>query len=118
MAQLVANMVFHRHQLASPRCGQSQSRVRTWTGNSSTCATALESSSQSSGKKNHSVPTLMPTMRSPLRQMTLVSELAEAGTDGDNDENEKDRRLAFSPLFFCESPLSFLDAELGEEFDG
>lgn len=99
MAQLVANMVFHRQQEALRR---SPPRVRTCAGPSS--GNAMQGTS-----KTH------PTPRSPLRQVSLPSDLENV--DGDHEDEDDfsaslmelfESPLPLSPLVLTDSPLGWL----------
>jgi hypothetical protein len=97
MAQLVANMVFHRQQDALRR---SPPRARTWTGPS-------HSNTMQSTSKIH------PTPRSPLRQVSLPSDLERIDCD---HEDEDDFSASLTELFESPQPLSPLvltDSPLG-----
>jgi len=101
MAQLVANMVFHRQQEALRR---SPPRVRTWAGPSS--GNAMQGTS-----KTH------PTPRSPLRQVSLPSELESVDSDHEDEDDFSaslmelfESPLPLSPLVLTDSPLGWLSA--------
>lgn len=98
MAQLVANMVFHRQQDALRR---SPPRPRTWVGPS------YRNTMQSTSKTH-------PTPRSPLRQVSLPSDLE--CMDCDHEDNDKDYSASLTELFESPLPLSPLvltDSPLG-----
>jgi hypothetical protein len=99
MAQLVANMVFHRQQDALRR---SPPRARTWAG-------------PSYGNTMQSTSKVHPTPRSPLRQVSLPSDLERI--DGDHEDEDDfsasltelfESPLPLSPLMLADSPLGWL----------
>ncbi|KAH9483457.1 hypothetical protein JR316_0002925 [Psilocybe cubensis] len=95
MAQLVANMVFHRQQEPSSPKRSHHPAPR------SSSIVSSPQPSVAAGVKTH------PTPRSPLRQVTLPDELE----DEDEDEECLSPLSPLSPLTpfgLCESPLSFL----------
>jgi len=100
MAQLVANMVFHRQQDALRR---SPIRNRTWSPVSSTTHTTASG-------KSRSLTQASPT--SPLRQMILPEDL-DSNSDGEEDAeggtSVLDSPLQLSPLCLslCRSPENF-----------
>jgi hypothetical protein len=106
MAQLVANMVFHRQQQDALR--RSPTRSRTWSPAASITHTTA------SGKTRSWTQT-SPT--SPLRQMILPEDL-DGNSESEGDVKSKDSildsPLQLSPLCLglCESPKSFY-AQLG-----
>jgi len=95
MDQLVATMVFHRQQDALRR---SAPRARTWSGPS------YGNSMQGTSKTHH------PTPRSPLRQVSLPSDL-ESVVDDEGDFSSSPMELCESPLPL--SPLVLTDSPLG-----
>jgi hypothetical protein len=99
MAQLVANMVFHRQQDALRR---SPPRARTWAG-------------PSYGNTLQGTSKIHPTPRSPLRQVSLPSDLERV--DGDHEDEDDfsasltelfESPLPLSPLVLADSPLGWL----------
>jgi hypothetical protein len=106
MAQLVANMVFHRQQQDVLR--RSPTRSRTWSPPASITNTTASG-------KTRSWTQISPT--SPLRQMILPEDL-DGNSDSEGDTKPKeyilDSPLQLSPLCLslCESPESFY-AQLG-----
>ncbi|PPQ91947.1 hypothetical protein CVT25_000990 [Psilocybe cyanescens] len=92
MAQLVANMVFHRQQESPKRNSHHAAARSSRTGSLPTAAAAAQFGSGAS-----------PTPRSPLRQVTLPQ-----SDDDVLEEEDQDQCLSpLTPFGFCESPLSY-----------
>ncbi|KIM49880.1 hypothetical protein M413DRAFT_118267 [Hebeloma cylindrosporum] len=101
MAQLVANMVFHRQQQDTLRRPPPIRAPRTWPGLPSSYGNTLPIPK----------PKTYPTPRSPLRQVSLPSDLEFQDEGEDNNDEERisaslmDSPLPLSPLVLMDSPL-------------